>query len=38
MNPETRLPDKEITLVLMKGTEYTLLEQLIPSYIAPATG
>lgn len=38
MDPETRFPDKEITLVQMKGTEYTLLEQLIPSYIAPATG
>jgi branched-chain amino acid transport system substrate-binding protein len=38
MDPETRLPDKEITLVQMKGTEYTLLEKLIPSYIAPANG
>ena len=36
MDPETRLPSKPITLVKMEGTEYTLLEQIIPSYIAPA--
>ena len=36
MDPGTRLPDKEITLVQMQGTEPTLLEKLIPSYIAPA--
>jgi branched-chain amino acid transport system substrate-binding protein len=36
MDPETRLPTKEITLVQMQGTEFTLLEVLIPSYIAPA--
>ncbi len=36
MDPETRLPTKPITLVKMEGTEYTLLEQIIPSYIAPA--
>ena len=36
MDPETRLPDKEITLVQMSDTEPTLLEEVIPSYIAPA--
>jgi branched-chain amino acid transport system substrate-binding protein len=36
MDPETRLPTKPITLVQMQGTEFTLLEQIIPSYIAPA--
>ncbi len=36
MNAETRMPDKEVTLVLMKGTEFTLLEKITPSYIAPA--
>ncbi len=36
MDPVTRFPTKEITLVQMDGTEYTLLEQVIPSYIAPA--
>ncbi len=29
-------PQKEITLVKMEGTEFTLLEALIPSYVAPA--
>ncbi len=38
MNAETRMPDKEITLVQMKGTEFTLLKTFVPSYIAPATG
>jgi branched-chain amino acid transport system substrate-binding protein len=36
MDPETRLPTKPITLIQMQGTEFTLLEELIPSYIAPA--
>jgi branched-chain amino acid transport system substrate-binding protein len=36
MNADTRMPDKEITLVQMKGTEFTLLEKVTPSYIAPA--
>ena len=35
MDPETRLPVKPITLVKMEGTEFTLLEEVIPSYIAP---
>jgi branched-chain amino acid transport system substrate-binding protein len=36
MDPVTRFPTKEITLVQMQGTEFTELEKLIPSYIAPA--
>jgi branched-chain amino acid transport system substrate-binding protein len=36
MDPVTRFPIKEITLVKMEGTEFTLLQKLIPSYIAPA--
>lgn len=36
MDPVTRFPTKEITLVQMQGTEFTELERLIPSYIAPA--
>ncbi len=36
MDPETRYPTKPITLVQMQGTEFTLLEEVIPSYIAPA--
>ncbi len=36
MDPATRFPNKEITLVQMDGTEFTLLEAIIPSYIAPA--
>jgi branched-chain amino acid transport system substrate-binding protein len=38
MNSDSRMPDKQVTLVLMKGTEFTLLEKVTPSYIAPATG
>jgi len=36
MDPVTRFPTKEITLVKMEGTEFTLLETIVPSYIAPA--
>lgn len=36
MDPITRFPTKEITLVQMDGTTFTELEKLIPSYIAPA--
>ena len=35
MDPASRFPAKEVTLVKMEGTEFTLLETLIPSYIAP---
>jgi branched-chain amino acid transport system substrate-binding protein len=37
MDPETRIPIKEITLVKMEGTEFTFLDSFVPSYIAPAT-
>ena len=33
MNPETRIPVKEVTLVTMDGTKPTLLETLTPSFI-----
>ena len=36
MDPATRFPIKEITLVKMAGTEYTFLEAVVPSYTAPA--
>jgi branched-chain amino acid transport system substrate-binding protein len=36
MDPETRFPTKEVTLVRMDGTTFTELEKVIPSYIAPA--
>jgi branched-chain amino acid transport system substrate-binding protein len=36
MDPETRIPIKEVTLVQMVGTEFTFLDAIIPSYIAPA--
>lgn len=36
MDPETRFPNKEITLVRMEGTKATFLEAIVPSYIAPA--
>jgi hypothetical protein len=36
MTPGSQFPEKEITLVKMEGTEFTLLEALIPSYVAPA--
>jgi branched-chain amino acid transport system substrate-binding protein len=35
MNPETRFPDKEVTLVQMQGTEFTFLDAIVPSYVAP---
>jgi branched-chain amino acid transport system substrate-binding protein len=35
MDPVTRFPTKEITLVQMDGTTYTELEKVIPDYIAP---
>jgi branched-chain amino acid transport system substrate-binding protein len=37
MDPETRIPIKEVTLVLMQGTEFTFLDAIVPSYTAPAT-
>ncbi len=37
MDPETRIPTKEVTLVQMQGTEFTFLDAIVPSYIAPAT-
>ena len=37
MDPETRIPIKEVTLVKMEGTEFTFLDSFVPSYIAPAT-
>ena len=36
MDPATRIPIKEVTLVKMEGTEFTFLEAIVPSYIAPA--
>ncbi len=33
MDPETRIPVKEVTLVTMEGTEPTLLETVTPAYI-----
>jgi branched-chain amino acid transport system substrate-binding protein len=37
MDPETRIPIKEVTLVKMEGTEFTFQDAITPSYIAPAT-
>lgn len=36
IDPVTRSPAKEVTLVRMDGTAFTELEKLIPSYVAPA--
>lgn len=36
MDPVTRFPAKEVTLVRMEGTRSRQLEKLIPSYVAPA--
>lgn len=36
MDPETRFPTKDVTLVRMDGTTFTELEKVIPTYIAPA--
>jgi branched-chain amino acid transport system substrate-binding protein len=33
LDPETRLPIKEVTLVKMKGTEFTFLDAFTPEYI-----
>ena len=38
MDPQTRFPVKEVTLVKMDGTTFTLLEKITPEYIAPYTG
>jgi branched-chain amino acid transport system substrate-binding protein len=36
MDPATRIPIKEVTLVKMEGTEFTFLDAIVPSYIAPS--
>ena len=33
MNPETGMPEKEVTLIKMEGTEFTLLDTVVPSYL-----
>jgi branched-chain amino acid transport system substrate-binding protein len=38
MNPETRFPLKDVTLVKMEGTEFTFLETISPEYIPEAVG
>jgi branched-chain amino acid transport system substrate-binding protein len=36
MDPDTRIPVKEVTLVKMEGTTFTFLKTITPKYIAPA--
>jgi branched-chain amino acid transport system substrate-binding protein len=38
MDPATRFPLKPVTLVKMKGTEFTFLETITPKYIPQAIG
>lgn len=38
MDPETRFPVKGIALVKMEGTERTLFDVIVPSYVAPFNG